>query len=37
MVRPHTMNGIIKDCKNYIRMVSIEVPTEKKTKKKMAG
>jgi len=37
MARPHTRNGIVKDGKNYIRMVSIEEPTEKKTKNKMAG
>jgi hypothetical protein len=37
MVRPHTMNGIVKDGKNYSRMVSSEEPADKKTENKIAG
>jgi hypothetical protein len=35
MVRPHMRNGIVKECKNYGRIVSSEESTDEKTK--MAG
>jgi hypothetical protein len=36
MVRPHTKNVLLKDCKINIRMEANVEPTDRKTKDKMA-